>query len=73
MRKWSSLVIGTILIFAGITGGGSSDASQTTASPQPVAQARVDVDTPDDSLLRWPLPPGAEEYPSLTNEGTRPS
>ena len=48
MRKWSSLVIGTILIFAGITGGGSSDASQTTASPQPVAQARVDVDTPDD-------------------------
>ncbi|MGH9336339.1 MAG: hypothetical protein ACRD21_21595, partial [Vicinamibacteria bacterium] len=48
--------------------GGPSGASQTTASPQPAAPARVDVDTPDDSLLRWPLPPGAETYAAIDGQ-----
>jgi hypothetical protein len=65
MRKWISLVIGALLILAGVMVGDPSGASQKTASPQPAAQAQVDVDTPDDSLLRWPLPPGAEKYAAI--------
>ncbi|HLE68586.1 MAG TPA: hypothetical protein VJH87_02800, partial [Vicinamibacteria bacterium] len=65
MRKWISLVIGALLALAGIMVDGPSGASQTTASPQPAAPARVDVDSPDDSLLRWPLPPGAEKYAAI--------
>src|SRR3990172_8952665 len=65
MRKWISLVIGALLALALIMVVGPSGASQTTASPQPAAPARVDVDTPDDSLLRWPLPPGAEKYAAI--------
>ncbi|HEY7699643.1 MAG TPA: hypothetical protein VIE88_14570, partial [Vicinamibacteria bacterium] len=60
-----SLAIGAPLVLAGVMGGGPSGASQTKASPQPEAPARVDVDTPDDSLLRWPLPPGAEKYAAI--------
>src|SRR3990172_11687871 len=65
MRKWISLVIGALLALALIMVVGPSGASQTTASPQPAAPARVDVDSPDDSLLRWPLPPGAEKYAAI--------
>jgi hypothetical protein len=54
-----------MLILAGDMIVGSSGASQSTASPQPSAPARADVDTPDDSLLRWPLPPGAEKYAAI--------
>src|SRR3989304_3202412 len=65
MRKWIALVIGALLVLAGVMVGGPSGASRTTASPQPAAPARVDVDSPDDSLLRWPLPPGAEKYAAI--------
>src|SRR3972149_2724024 len=65
MRKWISLVTGAVFALAGVMGAGPPGASQTTASPQPAAPARVDVDSPDDSLLRWPLPPGAEKYAAI--------
>ena len=65
MWKWISLVIGAVLIFAGVMVDDSSGASQATASPRPAAPAQVDVDTPDDSLLRWPLPLGAEKYAAI--------
>jgi len=65
MQGRISLLIVALLILAGVMGGGPSGASQTTASPQPAAPARVDIDTPDESLLRWPLPPGAEKYAAI--------
>jgi hypothetical protein len=65
MRKWIPVVIGALLVLAGVVVVGRSGVSQTTASPQPAAPARVDVDTPDDSLLRWPLPPGADNYAAI--------
>jgi hypothetical protein len=64
MRKWISLA-GANLILASVMIVGPSGASQTNASPQPAAPASVDVDTPDDSLLRWPLPPGGEKYAAI--------
>ncbi len=64
MRTWISLA-GAILILASVMIVGPSGASQTIASPQPAAPAPVDVDTPDDSLLRWPLPPGGEKYAAI--------
>ena len=64
MRRCISFGIGGLLVLAAL-GGGPSSASQTTASPQPAAPGRVDADTPDDSLLRWPLPPGAEKYAAI--------
>jgi hypothetical protein len=65
MKSRLSLGVGAFLLLAGVMGFGPSGASQTTASPQPAAPDRVDVDTPDDSLLRWPLPPGAEKFAAI--------
>jgi hypothetical protein len=65
MRKWLPLVLGALLIVAAVMAAVRSSASQTTPSPPPAAAARVDVDMPDDSLLRWPLPPGADKYAAI--------
>jgi Peptidase family M28 len=65
MRKWIPLVIGALLITAGVVIARASGASQTTGSPQAAAPTLVDVDAPDDSLLRWPLPPGSEKYAAI--------
>ena len=65
MRKWTSLSAGALLVVAGVMAGGPSGASLRAASPQAAAPAQVDLDTPDESLLRWPLPPGAEKYAAI--------
>jgi hypothetical protein len=65
MRKRTALAVGALLIFTGVTGIGRSGPSPTRAPAQPAAGGRVDLDSPDDSLLRWPLPPGGEKYAAI--------
>jgi Peptidase family M28 len=65
MRKSVPLVIGALLILVGAIAAVASGASQTTASQQSPTPTHADLDTPDESLLRWPLPPGAERYGAI--------
>jgi Peptidase family M28 len=65
MRKWIPLAVAGLLALGGFMIFGPSGRSQTTVSPQAAAPARADADTPDESLLRWPLPPGAEKYGAI--------
>ena len=62
MRKWVRLVTSALFIVAVVMFGSPSGASQTPALPQ---TARTGADRPDDSLLHWKLPPGAEKYAAM--------
>lgn len=66
MRKWILLATGAALcVLVGVVLSGPSGASQATSPPQLAAPANIDVDAPDESLLRWPLPAGAESYVAI--------
>src|SRR3954465_9051304 len=58
MRRPVLLVISALLIVACVMLVDPLRAAQTTTSPH---AAGVDVDAPNDTLLRWPLPAGAED------------
>src|SRR3954469_24557572 len=62
MRRLVPLVIGALLIVACAMLVDPLRAAQTTTSPH---AAGVDVDAPNDTLLRWPLPAGAEKYAAM--------
>src|SRR3954452_3783193 len=62
MRRPVLLVTGALLIVACVMLVDPLRAAQTTTSPH---GAGVDVDAPNDTLLRWPLPAGAEKYAAM--------
>ena len=63
MRKLLSFALGATIVFATVLIAGTLQTPQPPSAPPPSAPAPpANPDLADETLLRWPLPPGAEKY-----------